>query len=162
MLPSGPGSVNAFSSQSVAAIDHVSALAEAVGEHRFDLLRFRVRHRIQMRVEPRNEALAESAHDAGGLGPLLVVLKALFGSETGHADVVAGLAVAARVAEIDDVDAVVMACMLGRSDAGFLWPRRCHRHARVLRARRSVANIHPRVRRRMRGVRGVWISAGSV
>src|SRR5687768_7996151 len=88
MLPSGPGGVNGFSSPSVAAVHHISALAEAVGEHRFDLLRLRVRHRIQVRVEPRDEALAEATDDAGGFRPLFVVLKTLLRREAGHADVV--------------------------------------------------------------------------
>jgi hypothetical protein len=62
-----------------------------------------------MRIQPRDEALAEPPDNAGGPGPLFVILEALLRRETRHADVVAGLAVAAGVAKIDDVYVVVNA-----------------------------------------------------
>ena len=93
----------------MSAIHHVTALAEAVCEHHFHLNGFLIRHGIEVRVQPRNKAFAESTDHAGGLGPPLVILEALLWREAGHADVVGGLAVAARVAEINDVDVMVIA-----------------------------------------------------
>jgi hypothetical protein len=86
------------------AIHDEAAFTEAVGEHRFHLLRPCIGHRVEVRVQPRDEALAETPDDTGSPDALLVVLETLLRREAGHADVVGGLAVAARVAEIDDVD----------------------------------------------------------
>src|SRR5580765_7808892 len=128
-----------------------------------------------MRVQPRDEALAESADDAGGLGSLLMILEALLGCEAGHADVVGGLAVASGIAEVDDVNMMMSAGhdrarrrpiagpnkvrptagMLVSSDARFVRSLRCHRHARVLCARRSLAGVRARVRGRVRRVVGL-------
>jgi hypothetical protein len=111
--------------------DDEAALAEAVREDEFHLLRLRVRHRIEMGVEPRNEALAEAADDPCGFDALLVILEALLRREAGHADVISGLAVAARVAKIHDVDVMVIAGVLDGSDTGRLWSDCCHRNGQV-------------------------------
>ncbi len=87
----------------------VPPLTEAVGEDGFHLLRLRVRHGVQVRVEPRHEALAEPFDDAGGLDAVLVILEPLLRREAGHADVVAGLPVAFGIAQVDDVDMVMTA-----------------------------------------------------
>jgi len=52
--------------------------------------------------------------------------------------------------------------MLGDSHAGFVWSRRGHGHARVLRARRSLARVRSGVRGRVRRVVRLWVPAGSV
>ena len=91
----------------MSAVDNEPAFAEAVRENRLHLQRLCVRHRIEMRVQTRNEAFAETADDAGRLDPLLVILKALLRRQPGHADVIGGLTVATRIAEIHDVDGVM-------------------------------------------------------
>jgi hypothetical protein len=87
----------------MSAVDDEPAFAKAVREDRLHLQRLRVRHGIEVRVQPWNEPFAEASDNAGGLHPLLVILEALLRGEARHADVIGGLAVAARVAEIDDV-----------------------------------------------------------
>jgi hypothetical protein len=63
----------------MAAINEVAALAETVGKDTFHLLRFEVRHRVQMLVQTRHETLAAALHHAGRLDSLFVVLKPLLG-----------------------------------------------------------------------------------
>ena len=62
-----------------------------------------------MRVERWHETFAAALHDGGRLVAPLVVLEPRLRRETGHADVIAGLAVAARVSQVDDVDVVMAA-----------------------------------------------------
>src|ERR1700730_18046482 len=97
---------------SVAAVYEVTALAEAVREEHFHLLRLLERHRIEMIVQSRHEALAAPADDTRGLDPLLVILEALLGRQTRHADVVAVFAVTRGIAEVDDVHRVMIPRLL--------------------------------------------------
>src|SRR5580693_3494165 len=97
---------------SVAAVYEVPTLAEAVREEHFHLLRLLERHRIEMIIQPWHETLAAPADDARGLDPLLVILEALLGRQTRHADVVAGLAVARGIAQVDDVHGVMIPRLL--------------------------------------------------
>src|SRR5215471_20079415 len=93
--------------RSMAAINREPALAQTVREKHFHLLRFSIRHGIEMLVQTRDEPLAAPFDDARRLDAVLVILKALLGREAGHADVVARLAVALRIAEVDDIDVVM-------------------------------------------------------
>src|SRR5665213_1818552 len=86
----------------------VAALAKTVRERDLHRHGLRVRHRVEVRIQPRHEALAASRHDARGLETLFVILETALGGEAGHPDVVAGFAVALRIAEIDDVDGVMV------------------------------------------------------
>jgi hypothetical protein len=49
-------------------------------------------------VEPRHEPFAAAPDDARGFEAAFVIVKTLFGGESGHADVIAGFAIALRVA----------------------------------------------------------------
>src|SRR5262245_30955328 len=66
-----------------------------------------------MFVESRDQAFAAAPDDARGLDAVLVILKTLVGREAGHADVVAGFAVALRVAEVDDIYVVLAGACSG-------------------------------------------------
>ena len=66
-------------SPSVAAVDDEPAPAETFREKDLHLHGPRVRHRVEMLVQPRDEALAESPDDARRLDALLVVLEPLLG-----------------------------------------------------------------------------------
>src|SRR5262245_4376961 len=92
---------------SVAAIDREPPFAQAVGEKYLHLLRLRERHRIEMLVEARDQALPAAPDDARRFDAVLVILKALLGREAGHADVVGRLAIAFRIAQVDDIDVVM-------------------------------------------------------
>ena len=96
------------------AVHHEAAFAEALSEYHLHTLRFPVRHRIEVLVKTRHEALAEAANDTSRFHAILVVLESLLGRETGHADVVAGLTVTTRVAKIHNVDGVMTAGLSGR------------------------------------------------
>src|SRR4029453_9971563 len=63
---------------------------------------------IEVRVEPRDEPLAAAADDARGLDALLVILEALLGRQTGHADVISGFAVPFRVPEEHHINVVMV------------------------------------------------------
>ncbi len=91
----------------MAAVDEIAALAEAVGKDDFHPFRFRVRHRVQVRVQARNETLAAALDHPGGFNALLVIPKPLLDREAGQADVVPGSAVPLGIAQVDDVDGVV-------------------------------------------------------
>src|SRR5579859_2380356 len=93
---------------SMTAEDDEAALAQAVREHDFHLDGAGVRHRVEMLIETRHETLAELAHDAGGFDARLVILEALLGRQSGHADVIAGTAVAFGIAQVNDVDVVMI------------------------------------------------------
>src|SRR5207247_1191060 len=71
-------------------------------------------HRIEMRVQPRHQPLAESLDDPRGLYAGFVILKPPGGRQSGHADVVRGLAIAFRISQVDDVHAVMVAGARGR------------------------------------------------
>jgi len=91
----------------MAAVDEIAALAEAVGKDDLDPLRLRVRHRVQMRVQTRNETLAAALDHPGRFNALLVILKPPLGREAGQADVVASSAIPLGIAQVDDVDRVM-------------------------------------------------------
>jgi hypothetical protein len=63
----------------MAAVDEIAALAKTFGEENFHLLCLEVRHRVQMFVQTRHEALAATLHHPGRLDSLFVVLKTLRG-----------------------------------------------------------------------------------
>src|SRR5262245_11112366 len=63
--------------RSVPAIDREPALAQAVREEHFHLLRFSIRHGIEMLVQTRDEPLAAPFDDARRFDAVLVILKAL-------------------------------------------------------------------------------------
>jgi hypothetical protein len=67
-----------------------------------------------MGIELRDEPFPVFLDDARGLDAAFVILEPLFGWEPRHADVVARLAVAFRVAQIDDVDGMVTGWCLGQ------------------------------------------------
>src|SRR5262245_8184967 len=92
----------------MAPVYQKAALAKAVGER--DLHRHGpgIRHRIEMRIEPRHQPLPAALDDASGFDALLVILEALLGRQAGHADVIAGLAVPFRVTKKHHVDVVVV------------------------------------------------------
>src|SRR5262245_11874542 len=73
--------------RSVAAINRVAPLAEAVREEDFHLLGLRERHRVEMFVEARHQPFAATTDDTRGFDAVLVILKALLRREAGHADV---------------------------------------------------------------------------
>src|SRR5262249_2994287 len=79
---------------SVTTEDDVAAFAETLGKRDLHFLRFGVRHRVQVRVQAWHEPLTEPAYDGRCLDAFLVIVEPLLGCETGHADVVAGFAVA--------------------------------------------------------------------
>ena len=93
---------------SVPAIDDVAALPKTVGKRDLHLLGLCVRHRVQMRVQPRHEALAAPLDDACGLDAPFVILEPLLRREAGHTDVVTSLTVAARVPKVNHVNGVVI------------------------------------------------------
>src|SRR5262249_39441720 len=62
----------------------------------------------EMRVKTWHQAFTATFHDARRLVSAFVILEALLGGEAGHADVVTRLAVALRVAQVDDVDMVMV------------------------------------------------------
>src|SRR5262249_91046 len=96
---------------SVTAEDGKPALAETFGEHGLHPLCPLVRHRIEMRVQFRHQVLAVLPYYPGGFDTSLVILKASFRRQPGHADVVTCFAVALRIAQIDHVDVVVSAAL---------------------------------------------------
>ena len=66
-----------------------------------------VGHRIQVRIELRHQPYTETPDDPGGFRPRLVVRETLFGGQSGHANVIARLAVATRIAKVHDVYAMM-------------------------------------------------------
>src|SRR5829696_1275207 len=95
-------------SASVPAEDDEPALAKTVRKHPLHLLRLLERHRIQVLVQPGHEAFAVTLHDARALDAVLVILETLLRRQPGHTDVVAGPAVALGIAQIDDVDGMMV------------------------------------------------------
>lgn len=81
--------------------------AEAGGQFRLQAHGFLVRHRVEVLVEGGYEAHAVFPDDACGLDARLVIGEALLRTEPGHPDVVAGLAVAAGISQVDDVDGMM-------------------------------------------------------
>ena len=65
---------------SVAAIYDVAALAQTLSEHALYCGRFRVRHRIQVGVELRDQTDTEFPDHPRRLDPLFMVLESLYGS----------------------------------------------------------------------------------
>src|SRR5438874_2670298 len=98
----------AIARDSVTAVDRVAAFPEALGEHHFHLDRLLVGHRIQMREELRYKPDAIRFDDACGFDTRLVIPESLFRRQTRHADVIARASIASRVAQVDDVNGMMV------------------------------------------------------
>src|SRR6185295_13197755 len=61
--------------------------------------------------------------DARGFDALFMIVKALLGRESGHADIITGLAVSLRVAQVDDVDAMMVRVLVPARQASGPWSR---------------------------------------
>src|SRR5262245_9931522 len=92
----------------MAPVHQKATLAKAVGERHLHRHGPGVRHRIEVRIEPRHQPLAAAFDDASGFDTLLVILEALLGRQAGHADVIAGFAVPFRVTKKHHVDVVMV------------------------------------------------------
>ena len=87
--------------------DDESTFAQTLREGGLHPLRFLVRHRIEVCVKLWHQALAMLADNSRRFDARLVILKSDFRGQPGHADVVAGLPVAVRIAQIDHIDRVM-------------------------------------------------------
>jgi len=87
---------------SVAAVHDVPAPAQALSEHALHRYGFRVRHRIQMGIELRDQSDPKLLTTRAALIPFLWS-RTLLWRQARHADVVAGAPIAFRIAQVHDV-----------------------------------------------------------
>src|SRR5262249_53391024 len=91
------------SSPALPPAHYLPALPHLLATRRPHYLPFGCRHRVMVPVQSWHEPLTYPASDGRCLDAFLVIVEPLLGCETGHADVVAGFAVALRIPQINDV-----------------------------------------------------------